>query len=45
MRSLGIPCRSVTTFESAHDTDSSMTIDMHWNEDDEPMEDLNDSIW
>lgn len=45
MRAIGIPTRSVTNFESAHDTDASMTIDFHWNESDDPVEDLNDSTW
>ncbi len=44
-RALGIPSRTVTNFESAHDMDSSMTIDMHWDQNDEPMNDLNDSVW
>lgn len=32
-RALGIPCRSVTNFVSAHDTNDSMTIDRFFNED------------
>ena len=35
----------MTNFESAHDSDCSMTIDMHFDEDNEPLEDLNDSVW
>ncbi len=45
LRTLGIATRSVTNFQSAHDTDASMTIDYHWDEDDEPLTDLNDSVW
>lgn len=45
-RALGIPCRSVTNYSSAHDCDGSITIDTHWNYKGEPMEDFNqDSVW
>jgi transglutaminase 1 len=45
-RALGIPARSVTNFASAHDTDGSITIDYHYNEKMEPLEDENnDSVW
>ncbi|ELU17782.1 hypothetical protein CAPTEDRAFT_227328 [Capitella teleta] len=45
-RALGIPCRSVTNFSSAHDCDGSITIDIHWNKDGEPIDSWNeDSIW
>ena len=45
-RSLGIPCRPVTNYQSAHDTDGSITIDSHWNHKGEPLEKQNkDTIW
>ncbi|KAK3592534.1 hypothetical protein CHS0354_039881 [Potamilus streckersoni] len=45
LRTLGVPTRSITNFESAHDTDCSMTIDRHWNEDGIPVDYLDDSVW
>ena len=32
-RALGIPCRAVTNFVSAHDTNGSLSIDKFYNED------------
>lgn len=42
-RSLGIPCRVVTNYESAHDTNSNLLIERYYNEIDEDISD--DSIW
>ena len=45
-RALGIPCRSVTNFVSAHDTDGSITIDTHYDDLGRPIDHLNDdSVW
>ncbi|XP_029193882.2 protein-glutamine gamma-glutamyltransferase K-like [Acropora millepora] len=45
LRALGLPTRSVTNFQSAHDNDGSMTIDFHFDEEGNPLHDLNDSVW
>ena len=45
-RALGIPCRSVTNFVSAHDTEQNLTIDNYYDKDGEKIEGRSgDSIW
>ncbi|XP_076166822.1 transglutaminase isoform X2 [Ptiloglossa arizonensis] len=45
-RTLGFPCRVVTNYASAHDTQSSLTVDYFVNDKGEVMEEMNsDSIW
>ncbi|XP_068710899.1 protein-glutamine gamma-glutamyltransferase K-like [Montipora foliosa] len=45
MRALGIPTRSVTNFDSAHDIDKSLTIDYHFDQEGEVIDWRNDSVW
>lgn len=45
-RALGIPCRNITCYAAAHDTQNSLTVDYFVDEDGRVMEELNsDSIW
>ncbi|CAG7674586.1 unnamed protein product [Allacma fusca] len=45
-RAIGIPCRPVTNFSSAHDTQSSLTVDYFVDQEGKPVEHMNtDSIW
>lgn len=45
LRCLGIPTRVITNFNSAHNTDGNMAIDMHYDSEGKFLEISSDSIW
>jgi transglutaminase 1 len=45
-RAIGLPCRVITNYSSAHDTQNSLTVDYFVDDNGQVMEELNsDSIW
>ena len=45
MRVLGIPCRVVTNFNSAHDTNGNLVIEEFYSETGKKLPNSKDSIW
>lgn len=45
MRVLGIPCRVVTNFNSAHDTNDNLVIEEYYSETGQKLNRSKDSIW
>lgn len=46
LRTLGIPARPITNFQSAHDADANRAIDYFYDNKDKPLDDMSgDSVW
>lgn len=46
MRCLGVPCRCVSTFDAAHDTEENLRVDVYLNDKGEKLNSLSfDSVW
>ncbi|XP_053309710.1 protein-glutamine gamma-glutamyltransferase E-like [Spea bombifrons] len=45
LRCLGIPTRVITNFNSAHNTDANMNVDLHYDAEGKFLETSDDSIW
>lgn len=45
MRVLGIPCRVITNYNSAHDTNANLVIEEYYSVMGEKLPHSNDSIW
>ncbi|KAM6169268.1 protein-glutamine gamma-glutamyltransferase 4-like [Rhynchocyon petersi] len=45
LRALGIPARSVTTYQAAHDTEKNLTVDIYMDEKGKVSNMTNDSLW
>lgn len=44
-RALGIPCRVITNYISAHDSNSNLVIERHINENGETINSMSEMIW